>query len=218
MSPDRDRLPDRLGLFVLPGAIVLPRGRLPLQVFEPRYLNMTADALGNMRMIGIIQPRRHHGEPIGDDDALFDVGCAGRIIAFSETDDGRFLITLIGVSRFRLAGELEMVRGYRRAAVDFDSFAHDLAADEKAIPDRPRLVGAMRAYFSRIRIQARFAALDEAADEALVTMLAMICPFSADEKQALLEAGTAADRASLLVALMEMALGEAGHPAGDTRH
>ena len=218
MSADRDRLPDTLGLFVLPGVIVLPRGRLPLHVFEPRYLNMTADALGDMRMIGIIQPRRPDGGPIGDQDALFDVGCAGRITAFSETDDGRFLITLIGVSRFRLTREPELVRGYRRAAVDFDFFAHDLSADEKAIPDRPGLVGAMRAYFSRMHIQTRFDALAEAADEALVSMLAMICPFSPDEKQALLEAETVADRASLLVGLMEMALGEAGHSAGDARH
>ena len=218
MSADRDRLPDTVGLFVLPGVILLPRGRLPLHVFEPRYLDMTADALGELRMIGIIQPRRQTSGPIGDDDALFDVGCAGRITDFSETDDGRFLITLIGVSRFRIAREFEMDRGYRRAAVDFDSFAGDLAADENAIPDRPGLVIAMRAYFSRMGIEARFDALEKATDEALVTTLAMICPFSPGEKQALMEAKGVPDRASMLFGMMEMALGEARHPASAARH
>ncbi|HJO69587.1 MAG TPA: LON peptidase substrate-binding domain-containing protein [Rhodospirillales bacterium] len=218
MSADRHRLPDTLPLFPLRGVIVLARARLPLNVFEPRYLNMTADALGNMRMIGMIQPRRHTSGPIGDDDELFDVGCAGRITAFSETDDGRFLITLMGVSRFRIGRELEMVRGYRRAAVDYDSFTDDLAADQNPILDRPGLVGAMRAYFSRMGIEARFDAFEAAADEALVTTLAMVCPFSPGEKQALLEAAFVPDRASMLVGLMEMALGEAGHQAGDARH
>ena len=195
-------LPGSFPVFPLAGALLLPRGRLPLNIFEPRYLAMTEDALGAGRLFGMIQPDVGHAEgPTGP--ALYRVGCLGRVISFSETDDGRYLITLLGVSRFRIAAEIEMRRGYRRVRADFSGFAEDPAEPAVGI-DRAALLEALRPYFSRRGIDANWEAIRKLTDPEMVTTLSMVCPFEAAEKQALLEAPALADRAATLLALLRI--------------
>src|SRR5690348_16202720 len=129
--PRIDELPAVLPIFPLVGVLLLPRGKLPLNIFEPRYLNMTRDALGGDRLIGMIQPTGEERQ--GHPPALYPTGCAGRITAFSETDDGRFLITLTGIARFDVAREIETVRGYRRVLPRWDRFAADLSEPKTAV-------------------------------------------------------------------------------------
>lgn len=202
-------LPATLPVFPLTGVLLLPRGRLPLNVFEPRYLNMTEDALGAGRLIGMIQPRRPD-EPAPE---LYEVGCAGRITQFAETDDGRFLITLTGVCRFAVAEEIAGTRGYRRVLADWSRFGADLEVGEALTIDRPQLLGRLKRYFESEGISADWNTIKATPDERLVTTLAMICPFKANEKQALLEAGSLPARAELLLALLDMAA--AGGDRGD---
>ena len=221
--PDTGALPGEIPLFPLPGVLLLPGGQLPLNIFEPRYLNMTIDALGQGRIIGMIQPSPVAGETARDPDprerpALYPAGCAGRIVSFSETGDGRLLITLLGLSRFRLAEELPMAKGYRRARVDYAPFADDLAASTPgaaAAVDRARLLRAADVFFKARGLNADAGSLDGAPDDLVVTTLAMVCPFDVREKQALLEAATLPARATLLTQLLEMAaLGTAAAPDG----
>ena len=197
--------------------MLLPRGRLPLNIFEPRYLAMTRDAMGGERLIGMVQPSE---PPIREPNpSVYPTGCAGRITSFSETDDGRFLITLTGVSRFRIKEELPLLSGYRRAVAEWDDFADDRNVDEAGF-DRARLTRGLRNFFSQRQVQADWSAIDQAPGEHLVTSIAMMCPFAPNEKQALLEAKTLDERARLLTALIEMTL-TAPTPApegGITRH
>ncbi|WP_372621986.1 LON peptidase substrate-binding domain-containing protein [Falsiroseomonas sp.] len=197
-------LPGEIPIFPLPGALLLPEGRLPLNIFEPRYLAMIEDALGSGRMLGMVQgdpslPRTEAGSQ------LFRVGCLGRISSFSETDDGRMLITLTGVIRYRIEAEIEGLRGYRRARVEYGDYAPDLAVG-RAPPalDREALLGALRPYFRARGIEANWDAVEQSGDAMLVTTLSMVCPFDVREKQALLEARGTEERARMLVALMQM--------------
>ncbi|MCZ6465754.1 MAG: LON peptidase substrate-binding domain-containing protein [Alphaproteobacteria bacterium] len=217
-SPGPDDLPETIPVFPLPGALLLPHGHLPLNIFEPRYLNLTADALGQGRMMGMVQPVHAEPDPVSDTAELYRTGCLGRITSFAETDDGRFLITLTGVSRFRIAGELESVRGYRRVSARYDAFAHDLQEDADATADRQRLLDAVRAYFQLQGIDTDWAAIKEAPDGALVTSLAMTCPFEPREKQALLECPGLIERGEFLTTLMEMAVHESKAVAGSAGH
>ena len=217
-SPGPDDLPETIPVFPLPGALLLPHGHLPLNIFEPRYLNLTADALGQGRMMGMVQPVHAEPDPVSDTAELYRTGCLGRITSFAETDDGRFLITLTGVSRFRIVDELESVRGYRRVAARYDAFAHDLQEDAGATADRQRLLDAVRAYFQVQGIDTDWAAIKEAPDGALVTSLAMTCPFEPREKQALLECPGLIERGEFLTTLMEMAVHGSKAVAGDAGH
>jgi hypothetical protein len=199
--------PAVIPVFPLPGAILLPGGRLPLNIFEPRYLRMVDAALAGARVIGMTQPREQGEET--DSPPLYDVGCLGRIVSFSETGDGRYLITLGGVSRFRIVREVESGEPYRSVEADYAPFAHDRSPDETAaLVDRETLFDAMRAYLAAEGVSADWEAAFEAPTDALVNSLAMGCPFAPNEKQALLEAGTIEDRARCLVALMRMAGGD----------
>ena len=204
-------LPQALAIFPLPGALLLPGGQLPLQIFEPRYLRMVDDALAGSRMIGMIQPR----EP-GDAEErplLYGVGCAGRITTFSETDDHRYLITLTGVRRFRVDEEFSVDTPYRQIAPDFAAFERDAHPDSSAkLVDRDRLEDAMHDYLDAEGLKTDWDAVEEAPTEALVASLAMGCPFAPNEKQALLEAEDARARAECLIALMEMADGGGDQP------
>ncbi len=213
-------LPDVLAVFPLPGALLLPRGRLPLNIFEPRYLNLVVDTLGTGRVFGMVQPRGTEVHPVPDDAQLYDTGCAGRISTFSETGDGRFFITLTGISRFRITGELDLdpARGYRRVAARYQAFATDLQEDPGTVADRDRLLAAVEIYFQLKGIEVDWSALKDADDEPLVTSLAMICPFEPREKQALLECDGVAARAVLLTTLMEMAGHEGAADATPARH
>ena len=207
-----DDLPSEVPLFPLPGALLLPRGRIPLNIFEPRYLAMIEDALARGRMIGMIQPKDFALDPVPNHAPLFAVGCLGRITSFSETDDGRFAITVTGLCRFRLAEEVEGRGGYRRAHVDFRPFARDMDVDNGTLDDRNRLMVAVKSFFDTKDIKADFEIMEKASDEALVTALAMVCPLDAREKQGLLECGSVTERGDMLTALLEMAT----HGNGDT--
>ncbi|HTV45397.1 MAG TPA: LON peptidase substrate-binding domain-containing protein [Stellaceae bacterium] len=208
---------ETLPIFPLTGVLLLPRGQLPLNIFEPRYLAMTRDALAGDRLIGMVQPSDPH-QPLSGDPPVYQTGCAGRITSFSETDDGRFLITLTGLCRFRIREELPPISGgYRRVVPQWDEFAGDLRTARAADFDRERLVRGLRAYFDRHRIKAEWDAIGAVPGEQLITSIAMVCPFGPSEKQALLEAHDLPARAELLTAIVEMAV--LNRPGGDeTRH
>lgn len=208
---DMGSLPATVPVLPLPGVVLLPRGRLPLNIFEPRYLNLTEDALAQGRMLGMVQPRQTHPDPVPDDADMHETGSLGRIVAFNETEDGRFLVTLVGICRFRVTGEAEGCRGYRRVHADFSAFGDDLREDDSSLLDRGRLMEAVRTYFGVKGIEADWEAVGEAPDEALVISLATICPFELGEKQALLECADTGARGELLTTLMEFA----AHPSAD---
>lgn len=222
-EPRRDRnaadLPQVLAIFPLPGALLLPGAQLPLNIFEPRYLNMIDDALRSERVIGMVQtsaPVTEHLVPDGS--AVFDIGCAGRIVRFAETDDGRYIITLSGQRRFRILSEIAPLHGYRRIVPDYSAFADDLRdAAEGKIADREALLREMGAYFDARGIGADRDAIAGAPDPVLVNTLAMSCPFEPREKQALLECKTTTERGGLLTELFRFgAMGGAEH-APETR-
>lgn len=217
--PAFDRLSPSIPIFPLAGVLLLPRGLLPLNIFEPRYIAMVDDALSSDRMIGMVQPTASDGGAAALE--IYPLGCAGRITSFDETDDGRYLITLTGICRFRAGTELATTRGYRRVESDWSAFQDDMEGCDGCGLDRARLDAALGAYFRRHGISANWEAIKGTPDERLVTSLAMICPFDPPEKQALLEAPTPADRAAMIVSLIEMAVltPDPGlDPGGDSRH
>lgn len=196
-------LPETLPLFPIEGALLLPRGRLPLQVFEPRYLAMVDDCLKtDDRMIGLIQPDNSQAEP-----KLQNVGCAGRIVGFSETNAGRYMITLAGVSRYRLLGVHESFKPYLMATLNWKGFERDLAGVEHD-PEFPReaFLPLLQKYFHMHELETDWENLSGAEDELLINSLSMLCPFEPEEKQALLEAVDLKTRRETLQALMEMAI------------
>jgi hypothetical protein len=202
--PSVANLPGEFPVFPLPGVLLLPRGKLPLRIFEPRYLAMIEDSLGQARMFGMIQP-----DPTAPETetgpGLFRIGCLGRISSFAETDEGHFLITLFGLIRFAAADELPMRRGYRRVRGDFGPYQADLDLQQPATNlTRETLLGALRGYFTRRDIDANWDAIKRIPDDMLVVTLAMVCPFEPAEKQALLEGSTEAERASALLMLLQM--------------
>ncbi|MGE0723219.1 MAG: LON peptidase substrate-binding domain-containing protein [Alphaproteobacteria bacterium] len=202
-DPDFEALPRSLPVFPLPGVLLLPGGKLPLNIFEPRYLHMVQDALAGERMIGMIQPTEE--ERADRPPALYRTGCAGRIVSFSETDDGRFLITLSGLARFDVASEIATTRGYRRVVPSWAPYRDDYGEEPPTAVDRERLMRAVEGYFKAQGLSADWEAIKTTPDGRLVTALAMVCPFAPSEKQALLEADGPTARAETLVTLMEMA-------------
>ena len=193
-------LPQVIPVFPLPGAILLPRGQLPLNIFEPRYLNMIDDAMAGDRIIGMVQPQ---GGPQRLP-TLSPIGCAGRITSFAETSDGRYLITLTGCARFRLSSELSSQTPYRQIRADFVPFEADLRAplvDDVGL-DRDGLLDALRAYLETRGLDIDWDTAETAPPEALINSLSMALPFDPPEKQALLEAVSLADRSAVLTALL----------------
>ena len=198
-------LPQRLPVFPLAGALLLPRAELPLNIFEPRYLDMVADAMSGDRLIGMIQPLADDGREARP--SLMTVGCAGRITAYAETPDNRILITLTGISRFAIREELDAGTAYRQVVADFHAFAVDLVSDTGASEvNRPALLKAFRDYLAANDMNADWQQVDAAPTEVLVNTLSLLAPYAAKEKQALLEAPDLKTRADVLVALTEMAL------------
>lgn len=212
-QPAPEQLPAEIAVFPLSGALLLPGGKLPLNIFEPRYLAMVLDSLAEGRMFGMVQ-----GDPAattGQGGALYHVGCLGRLTSFAETDDGRLLITLTGLLRFRIAEELAMRRGYRRVRADYAPYLGDLDPPEPAELPREAILAALKPYFAAKGIDANWSAIEQMSCPALVTTLSMVCPFAVAEKQALLEAVTPMERANDLVALLRMsALGGGELPPG----
>ena len=195
-------LPQVIPVFPLDAVLLLPHGQLPLNIFEPRYLNMVDDAMGAERMIGMIQTR------VGGDRArpgLVGVGCLGRITSFSETSDDQYLITLTGVCRFAAGEELAAHTPYRQVRASYAAFEVDLRppADDEGF-DRVRLLRSLKAFLERRALGVDWDAAKNAPTESLVNSLAMLLPFEAAEKQALLEAMTLAERREALIALMEI--------------
>ncbi len=198
-------LPATIPVFPLPGALLLPRARLPLHIFEPRYLAMLDDTLKTShRLIGMIQPFETDGP---EAEALHRIGCAGRLTGFSETEDGRYMITLTGISRFRVTREVEGFTPYRRCDVSWVGFTRDLGpAEQDKGFDRKRFLDLLKRYFESEALKTDWDALGEAEDELLINSLSMLCPFDPEDKQALLEAPSLATRRETLVTLIEFAL------------
>ncbi len=207
-----DDLPQVIPVFPLDAAVLLPRGRLPLNIFEPRYLNMIDDAMAGDRIIGMVQT-------IGGDaahPALARVGCAGKVTSFAETQDGRYLITLSGVCRFVLGKELSAATPYRQVRADYETYAADLAPPEDLDFEREPLLDALRSYLHRRGMDIEWEAAREAPADALVTSLCMALPFEPAEKQALVEATTLAERMEALTALLQ--IDEVGRRDEDDDH
>ena len=201
-------LPPSLPVFPLRGAILLPRAALPLNIFEPRYLSMLNDVISGSRVLGMIQPADAADgveSPMGKSSRLRRTGCAGRVTAYQELDDGRLLITLTGVCRFQVVEELASVTPYRMCAVDYEPFAADLEVGhgEDAV-DRDRLLKALEAYLEHRKMRADWRAISSATTEFLINALSVMSPHGPEEKQALLEAPDLPARAEILITLAEM--------------
>lgn len=207
MSADNN-LPAILPIFPLTGAVLLPRGHLPLNIFEPRYKAMVDEALGTHRMVGMIQPKGLIERTGPDDAPLYKVGCVGKITKYEETDDGRYLITLHGVTRFSVGEELPLRNGFRRIRPGWDGFSQDLQPGSCVDLDREALKGLLKDYFSLNGLNCTWEKIDTATDEKLITCLSMACPLEPGEKQALLEAATCSERAKLFMTILQMALRE----------
>ncbi len=206
-------LPETIPVFPLPGALLLPRARLPLNIFEPRYLAMLDDTLKTThRLIGMIQPVAvPEGKDEGRATRMHQIGCAGRVTSLQETEDGRYLITLSGVSRFRLGEMQDGFSPYRRARIDWTSFHRDLGRSEKDPEfDRPAFLDVLGRFFATAQLSSDWDSLKEADVELLVNSLSILCPFDPEEKQALLEAPSLSNRRETLVTLMEFALRSGG--------
>ena len=206
-------LPETIAIFPLPGALLLPRAHLPLHLFEPRYLQMLEDMLKtDERLIGMVQPNPNRS----NDKALHKIGCAGRITQFSETEDGRYMITLTGQSRFRLIEEVEGFTPYRRARVDWAGFEADRGRSEHDPNfERDRFLAILDRFFAARDLSADWSSLKEADDELLINSLSMLLDFEPEEKQALLEAPSLSTRRETLVTLLEYALRSGGSDGED---
>lgn len=197
-------LPDTIAVFPLPGALLLPRARLPLHIFEPRYIAMIDDALKTPhRLVGMIQPR----EVPGKEKRLHAIGCAGRLTGFSETEDGRYMVSLSGVSRFRVKDEVQGFTPYRRCSVDWAGFDRDRGPTEDDQRfDRTGFMELLGRFFTARQLSTDWSGLKEAEPELLINSLSMLCPFTPEDKQALLEAPSLATRRETLVTLIEFSL------------
>jgi Lon protease-like protein len=209
-------LPEVIPVFLLPGALLLPRSRLPLNIFEPRYLAMLDDALrSEHRLIGMVQPYESNTLP----PKLHPIGCAGRVTSMSETEDGRYLISLTGICRFRIRAEHDGFAPYRRVEAEWADFAADLGPTEDGTEAgkefrRKAFLDVLRRYFKAVHLSSDWDSLSEAEPELLVNSLSMMCPFAVEEKQALLEAPRLSDRVETLIALMQFVIASGGDDNG----
>tara|TARA_B100000795_G_C22730896_1_gene411330 strand:+ start:273 stop:893 length:621 start_codon:yes stop_codon:yes gene_type:complete len=196
-------MPDVIPVFPLPGALLLPRAKLPLHVFEPRYLSMIEDCMKtSSRFIGMVQTYQSRGET-----KLHSIGCAGRLNQFSETEDGRYMVTLSGMSRFRIKEEVEGFAPYRRCHITWDGFERDLGKVEKDKTfDRPAFMAGLKRYFDHQELSTDWETMQGADDELLINSLSMLCPFEPGDKQALLEAPSLSTRRETLTTLIEFAM------------
>ena len=201
-DPEVDQLPARIPIFPLPSALLLPGGQLPLNIFEPRYIQMVKDTLAtNHRLIVMTLPlpEKSNGSEI------YKLACAGKLISFEETLDGRFLISLSGIMRCRLLDTLEEKGGYRRMKVDFTDYLDDMRPNDIKI-ERNGFFKTLRSYFDMKGLSADWKAIEKCEDEKLITTLAMLCPFSDAEKQTLMEANSLNERAKLMKVILEMSI------------
>ena len=208
-----DDMPAIIPVFPLGGAVFFPRANMPLNIFEPRYLAMIDDAMRTQRIVGMIQPAGEGARP-----ALYAVGCAGRITQYGETDDGRMVISLRGICRFRVDEELTVMTPYRQVRADYAPFAADFGeadgAGQEAMFDRRAYLATLRLYLKAISVQIDWDWVEKAPVEVLINAFAMLAPLEVQEKQALLEAHSLAERTAAAVTLMEVAIAETGLSAG----
>jgi len=200
-----DDLPGLLPVFPLPSVLLLPGGRLPLNIFEPRYISMVLDSLSEQRLIGIVQTRTAMEELVADKAEVFNTGCLGRIVSFTESSDGRLLITLDGLCRFNLLDELEIRNGYRQFGVSFDKYKADME-DPEGFIERQEFGKLVKEYFDSENLNIDIGALDKIGDKKLLANLAMLCPFETPEKQALMEAENFNQMLEIMGALMKMSI------------
>ncbi len=209
-----DDLPSELPIFPLSGALLLPWGRLPLNIFEPRHLNMTLDSLRSGRLIGMIQPDVDKAKIQSDtqkpEPAIYNVGCAGRVTSFEETEDGRLLIVLRGLIRFRVEQEIEGRLGYRRVRPRYEPFKSDLDAPAGVKFDRTMILAHLKPYLEAQHVPISADVIKGLSDATLVNSLCMICPFDPREKQALLECADIDARAETLAKLLQMGMFDTG--------
>jgi hypothetical protein len=203
-------VPAEIAVFPLRGAILLPRASMPLNIFEPRYLEMIEDAIRGSRVIGIIQPvadADNAPSPLGKGAQLRRIGCAARLTAFQETEDRRILVSLTGIARFLLVREIETPRPYRVCAVSCEGFAGDFVrGNGEGEIDRGELLSVLKAYLEAKGLKADWQAINRSSNEFLVNTLSVICPYGQEEKQALLEAADLKSRAKVLMTLAQMEL------------
>ena len=205
---DTNELPENIPIFPLTGALLLPKSRLPLNIFEPKYLKMIEDTLGNQhRLIGMIQPLSNEKKPDDDHKNFNKVGCAGRVISFTETEDSRYLITLAGICRFNFVEKIKSSDPYLKAKVDWSSYKGDRKIEKlDAIFKREIFLDTLSKYFKLANLETDWGSLKKAEDELLINSLSILCPFDQHEKQALLEAKTINERYDILLTLMEMTI------------
>jgi Lon protease-like protein len=199
-APEYHELPETVPIFPLHGVLLLPRGQLPLNVFEDKYLAMVQDVMRSHRMIGMVQPESPQTSK------LFRTGCAGKVTGYQETDDGRNLVTLTGICRFEIAAEMDTLTPYRVVEANWSSYRSDLGREGCTNLDRERLTHLLKTYFEIHEFTCSWEHIEQATDERLITCLSMICPLEANEKQALLEADSCADRGEKFLAMLEMAV------------
>jgi Lon protease-like protein len=207
---ETSHLPAVVPVFPLAGALLLPRGELPLNIFEPRYVAMVDDSIASDRIIGMIQPLPCE-DAANSAPPLYRIGCIGRLTRLSETGEGGYIICLTGISRFRIEEELATRTAYRKCRIGFDGFQRDLhpGAGENEV-DRESMVSMLRTFAECSKLEVDWASIDAAPTETLVNALSMMCPFGANEKQALIEAVDLKARAETLVALAKLDLAQRG--------
>ncbi len=211
-----DHMPEIIPIFPLTGALLLPFGQLPLNIFEPRYITLIEDALGAGRLMGLVQPIDLGPKKNNNSNEIYNTGCLGRITEFTDPGDGRYEIVLTGICRFIVKEELDLHRGYRRITANYSPFVRDLESDESDIQNREGLLAALRQYFEHQNLAADWDALNEVPDLVLVTTAAMGCPLQPEEKQLLLEANDLQGRAERLQTILEMAIH--GNNVNTARH
>lgn len=214
LAPSFEDLPNEIPVFPLTGVLLLPRGVLPLNIFEERYLAMFDYALKHDRLIGMIQPKERINEDqkISTDPLeLYTVGCAGRITSFNETPDGRYEIMLSGLNRFHVETNTLQEGGFRTAGITWNNFADDMKHDKAFTLDREALNILLQQYFEAHKLSACWDTIKETPNHMLITALSMICPFTAQEKQALLESPTCEERAKCLHTMLEMSVASTGY-------
>ncbi len=206
--PTFEQLPETLPIFPLPNAIVMPGSNLPLNIFEPRYLNMFQDAMKSHQMIGMIQPK--NDKPVPD---IFNIGGAGRITRYLETYDGRLEINLSGICRFKIIEEISTTRGYRLIRPDWQAFEVDYQIQDIPLHDEKYLVNTLKHYFEYKSMQVDWEILDKLDTDELINSMIALLPLNLDEKQALIEADTLIDRLQYFCAILESSFkaGKSGH-------
>ena len=197
-------LPTLIPLLPLHGAVLLPRSQLPIPIFEIDYLSMIAESIKSHHMIGVVQPILKNLN-MEENLSLFKSGCLGRIIDINEAEESRLIITLSGISRFDIIEEVASEHGYRRALVSYDRYAQDLVDEVDFSFDRFRLLKALKGYFKIMDITPNWQEIDKTSNEKLITALAMVCPFEASEKQAILESPTLKEQSQIITTMIEMA-------------